>query len=156
VVRSLVQDGEFEAVPVCVAGESQEDSGCVAVPNSNTMKSEHAGQYVLAVSPCEYGLRNQIPYLALNVGVFDIDTGKTLGRYNITLKNDEIEQGARDLKEWTSNREELCSCLDCQIDEMAKRIVSNMKTGAQVQEEPAWVYMGCSFLTMDKCFESPE
>lgn len=154
IVSSLKETADMEVIPVCFEGEDPEGSGCAVVPDEAALKSDYAGQLLLAAVPCEYGLRNQVPYFAVNVGYFDIDSGKAVWRYGFSLKNEEIPQAPRDLGQWISDKEEACNCLDCQINELGKRISQNVITGEVPEEEAVWVYMGCSSVKANSCFET--
>lgn len=151
-VAEMSESSDREVVPVCFGHEDSDESGCVEVWSVEALQSEYPGQLVLVVSPNEYGLRNQKPYLALYLGYFDIDSEKAVWQHQITLKNNEIPEHTRTLKEWTSSPDDLCSCLDNQIEKMAPKISGFTKSNDIPAQDTAWVFAGGSPLKLEKMF----
>jgi hypothetical protein len=138
-------------VPVCLPGEDPA-SGCAFVDSPETLKSQYAGQMLLVVKPCEWGLRNDIPYIAVNTSLFEIDTQRPVWYYSHCLKNEEINVERRSLKEWKSDLPGLTACLDNQIAPIAREIAQFVQQGsAPKQEKVVWVYAGCMPPDFDKC-----
>lgn len=146
IVDDLSRNYDYEVLPICMNGEEPATSGCVPGPEGLALLDKRSGQKVLAVSPCEYGVRNQKPYLALNVGLFDFNSGKTLSRYGLSLNDKEIEKHAADLT--IADRDEVCDCIDYQIGEMAKKISASMENAGAVYEDPSLVYAGYKPITV--------
>jgi len=128
-IKELSNSGFQKLVRACNEPENPAKDKCSVVNDMESLQKDFAGQQVLIVRSCEYGIRDKKPYLALGAYLYDIDSKKRIFKSFSDLAAKEITCKPMKPEEWKNNRELLISELDGQITKLAANIAGFVKKG---------------------------
>jgi hypothetical protein len=128
-IKELSNAGFQKLVRACNDSENPAKGKCSVVNDMGSLQKDFAGQQVLIVRACEYGIRSEKPYLGLSSYLYDINSKKRIVRGYSVLATKEITCKPMKPEEWKNNKELLISELDSQITKLAANIASFVKKG---------------------------
>jgi len=103
VAEKLNAAGFENPVLICTEGMQDGDQGCKDINDLAGLKQGFPGSQVLVVRPCEWGLRNDTPYLCITYKLFDLSSEKQLFTGAELMKNEEIQSPPVTLKNMEAN-----------------------------------------------------